>query len=326
MTALTLAYSCLGYIGEFSLDLTGYTDANAEAPDSAKGVFREIVSAINRGQQELFRLNPGLFKREVGATVKAPVTGTVTVTNGSTAVSATTFTDTLAGNTILIAGMSEYNTIRTEGSDKKLLFPYTGTTGTKAATLYGDAVLLDAGYSRPLGPVWLSDIRVLTPLAGKGALIGHDPRQDLNSDWGRFPLGMNRSVAEKVVAQPEAYFAETHLLDAGTSQRVRLFLSPLPERQYSLRFDAQVKPTAVVRDDIGEDDDTDPGRTFPLPDGADDAWLETLVLYYWSRSTFFKNPEARQQIARDRAEIIPVIESWRVQPQTGGHIVSRGWK
>jgi hypothetical protein len=319
MTAQQLAYEGLSYIGEYSITLTEYTGT------ASTGVFRALMNAANSAQQELFETNPALFKREVGATVLAPQTGTVAVTNGSTAVSATSFTSPLHGNTLLIAGQSEYNAIRTEGASTKLLFPYTGPTGTQTATLYGDAVLLDSAFSRPLGPVWLSDIRILTPLAGKAALLGYDPGQNLeHTDWGRVPAGYRRSVQPRTIAQPEAYFADVHLLESGASS-IRLFLTPLPDIAYSLRFDAGVRPLAVTVANFGSEG-TDPARNFALPAGLDERFLLPLFLYHWSRSTFFKNADARARFREDRPALLAEIEAWKPQPQTGGVIVTGGWR
>ncbi len=318
LTAQQIAYKCLEYLGEFNLTLVEYTG------DAAVGVYRSIALAITAAQSEMFSLNPLIFKREVGAGVRAPITGTVGVTNGSTAVSATSFSAPMHSNTILIGGQSEYNAIRTEGGVQKLLFPFTGPTGTQAATLYGDAILLDPAYSQPLSPVWLSDIRILSPLAGKADLLGFDPRQDLNDDWGRLPFGSSQFPKQKLVAQPEAFLVDTHLLEAGTSQ-VRIFLTPIPERVYSLRFDAAVSPVDVTMADLGTEG-SDPLRYFGLPGKLDAEYLLPLVLYHWSNSAFFKNAEARRQIIADYQSALLKIEAYKVQQQTGGHVVTRGWR
>jgi hypothetical protein len=318
VTAQQFAYACLDYLGEFSLTLVEYSAAQT-------AVLRAIVRAGNEAQGRMFKLNPSLFKREAGATVRAVETGTVTVTNGSVTVSATTLTGALAGNTILIEGQTAYNTIRLEGATKKLVLPYTGTTGVHTAVLYGDAVLLDAGLSRPVGPVWLADIRELTPLAGKPAFIGRDRHQNLGTDWNMRPYRVARFPQSRTVGQPECYFADVHTLEAGTGAQVRLFLTPLPDQEYGLRFDAFVRPTLITVADLGTEG-TDPGRNFAIPDAADHEMLLPLWLYYWSRSAFFKNAEARKQIAEDYAAAIEVIRAWKVQPSAGGHMVVGGWR
>lgn len=321
LTAQQLAYTCLEYIGEFSLTLVGYTG------DAGTGVRRALLRAQNQALEELFELNAELFKREIGLTVLAPQTGTVAVTAHSAAVSATSFTSTLAGNTILISGQAEYNALRLEGAAKKLLFPYTGPTGTQAATLYGDVLAFDATLSRPLGPVWLSDIRALTPLADKFDLLayGYD-RQYLASDWGRHgPSGVARSVQPRRTAQPEAFYIEPHLLESGLSQ-LRLVLAPMPDREYSLRFDAAVRPLAVTDADLGNATDPDPARLFALPDQKDHHFLLPLVLYHWSKSAFFKDADARKLLAAEYDATVPQIAAWRVQPQTGSYLNVGGWR
>lgn len=328
LTAQQMVFAMLGQIGEWSLTLNQYVDdSNGKA---ATGVQRAYLNAINRGLSELFDKNPALFKREVGLTVPAPAGGTVSVTNQSTAVSATTLTGPFADHAISIAGQSEFNALRTEGAASKLVFPYTGATGTQPATLYGNAVLLDSTWSKPLGPVWLSDIRILVPLAGKVEYLGYDPYQRMDTDWGRCAMGIRRLPTKPRIAQPEAYYADVHTLEAGTAQ-IRLFLTPLPEKEYSLRFDAGIRPLPVVIGDVMNDpsapDDTiDPGRNFPVPDGKDETFLLPLVLYYWSQSEFFKNAALAKQFAIDRAAILPQIEEYKVQIQTGSHIQTSGWR
>lgn len=321
LTAQQLYYAQLSYIGEYSLTLTDYTGTAATA------VRRAAILAINEGLAEMFRLNPSLFKRELGIQVLGPVAGTIGVSAGSTAVSAPTFTGYTAfcGNTIKLTGQNEYNQIRTEGNDTKLLFPYTGATGTVGAAVYGDALALDSVVSRPLGPVWLSDIRILVPLNGKPELLGYDPRQELDTDWGFLPRGVRRQPRPKLICQPEGYLADVHTLEAGTAQ-LRMMLTPLPDTVYELRFDAHVKPLPVDDDDIGEDDNSDPGRQFPVPDGNTERYLKPLVLDAWSKSAFFKDKVLKKELQTDAQVIRPEIENFRVQQQTGGHVVLRGWR
>lgn len=319
LTARAQAYACLEYIGENSVaSFTEYTGTTATA------VRRALVLAQNAALGELFDLNPSLFKREVGTTIAAPQTGTIAVTNGSATASASSFSGPFCGQTIQIAGQTEYNALRTEGATVKLLFPYTGTTGTQTATLWSDVLALDATLSRPLGPVWLSDIRILQPVAGHSELLTHTP-SGFRSNWGFGHSGVTLTPRRKVVRQPEAYFADVHTLEAGTAQ-VRIFLSPMPDKVYSLRFDAGVRPIAVVDADIGTSDSVDPNRQFPLPDQNDERFLLPLVLYHWSRTAWFKNKDARAQIAADRAAIVPQIQEWKVQIQTGSHIQTGGYR
>lgn len=320
LTARDAAYSCLAYIGEFSLTLTQY-----EAPAS-NAVFRELLRAINGALEELFELNPGLFKKERGALVKGPQQGTLGVSGGSDEVT-TAFTN-LAGNTIQIAGQEGYNALRTENAQKRLLYPYSGEDGTVAATLYGDALLLDPALSRPLGPVWLNDIRILDPIAGKTAMVAHDTQQGMDSDWGFRPPGANTFPTQKTVGQPTAYFCDTCTCEEGTGQvtQVVIYLSPLPDRPYTLRFDAGVKPKPVGRDQIGAEEDDDPNHYFGLPGENDHHFLLPLILYRWSRSPFFKDKDAKAQLAREYADVLPKIGAWKIQPETGGGIVTRGWR
>ncbi len=319
MTDDDLAYACLEYLGEFSLILVEHAAAQ-------EAIRRAIALAINQATQQIYELNPGIFKREVGVTVNAPISGTVTVSQGQAPLAGTTFNpSTLNGNSIAVAGQTETNAIRTRGgaAGSELLFPYTGTSGVKAATLYGDAILLDPAYSRPLGPVWLSDIRILKPLAGKHEMLGYDPRQSLDSDWGFRTSGTNRSPAPRQIGQPEAYFVDTHLHTYDLTTNVGIFLTPIPDRQFSLRFDAAVRPPLVFAVDSFTGHSL---FSFGMPAGLDERFLLPLVLYYWTRSAFFKNAEARKQIREDYATLLPEIEGWTVQPETGGSMVTTGWR
>lgn len=318
MTAQELAYACLGYIGEFSLTLGEHADQSA-------GVFRSIALSINRSQQQIFELNPSLFKREVGVLIPAPEQGTVTVTGNSATIAATTLAGPMVGNCIKIDGETPWNGVFTEGAAKKLICPYNGPSGTRAATLYGDAIALSSAYSKPLGPVWLSDIRMLPPITSKGEFLGYDPRQALNGDWGRLPYGATRTPVARMIGQPEAHFVESHLLENGQNLTV-IRLTPLPDKAYTLRFDAEVRPAPVLVADFGTEGAADPGRGFSLPPGLDEKFLVPLVLYYWSASPFFKNAEVKKQLFADYGEAIPQIEAYKIQPQTGGHICTGGYR
>lgn len=322
MTAQEIAYSCLAYLGEFSQTLVEYTSA------AGAEVKRSIVRCINRSVQDVFELNPALFKREVGLTVAAPLTGTVGVTADSVNVTAPTFSGnpTLAGQSIQIAGQTEWNQIFTENAGVyRLVAPYTGTTATRTATLYGDAILLPTTYSKPLGPLWLGDIRELFPLAGKGDFISYDPRQDLSSDWGRYPFGQSRLQQGKLIAQPEGYFVDSWVGVQGTAHRLRIHLTPVPERQYQLRFDAGVRPDIITVANLGSEG-TDPAVGFNMPAGYDEKFLLPVVLYHWQKTPFFKNAEARKEIKEDYTATVGQIETWRAQSDAGARIVTTGWR
>lgn len=316
MTSQELAYACLEYIGEASMTLTGGYNQTA--------VYRALVRAQNQARQELFKLNRALFKRTVGVSIAAAATGSITVANGSTAISASTglgSSGTLAGNSISIGGQTEWNHIY-DAAARFLLAPYTGTAGAKTATIYGDAVFLDAAYSRPLGPVWLADIRELRPLASESDLLGYDVHQPMNTDWGRVPSGTHRLPSRRTVAQPTAFFVDTFL--SGTN-RVRLRLSPVPDAAYTLNFVTEVRPAVITTVDLGSEG-ADPGATFSLPDGADEHFLLPLVLYHWSTKPFFKDTEGKRQIIADYAARIAEFPGYNVQPQTGNHRLTAGWR
>lgn len=322
LTAQQLAYDCLANLGEYSL--TSFVEYTGNA---ANALFRALVMAQNAALGEMYDLNPSLFKAEQGLVLPAGVAVQIGVTNGSNAVSAISgASGPFAGQSILIGGSDNWNTLDTEGGSNLLGFPYTGPTGTQPATLYGDCLALGSGLSKPLGPVWLSDIRVLIPLAGKPAYLGFDSRQLLMHDWGLFPWGSGRLPRSRLVAVPAGFYADVRTLgDTNNTPQVRLYVCPIPDRPYILRFDAAVKPVPVTQAMLGSDG-SDPARTFSFPDQNDERFLLPLVRYHFTKCAFFKNEALKKQLAADYADTVRRLETYKVQPLTGSHIQPGGWR
>lgn len=98
----------------------------------------EIVDAINWGVQTFFSLAPDSYSRTtISHRVHSPDSFTLAMTEGSNTVADDTFLTTHRGCSIVIDGDANVNEVTGSGT---LLHDYAGTTGTREATLWYDAV------------------------------------------------------------------------------------------------------------------------------------------------------------------------------------------
>ena len=104
----------------------------------------EVMDAINGALQKIDALSPEAAKTAtVSVLVNAPAAVSIGVTNGSATITGTAFVADQYGMTIRVSGDNIDNQIV---GPANLLHPYTGTTGTVTATVYGDAVSIPEPY------------------------------------------------------------------------------------------------------------------------------------------------------------------------------------
>ncbi len=100
--------------------------------------LQAVLDAINAAIQKLDAVAPAISKTTLGAfAIAAPVTISIDVVNGSTAIAAGTFESDQYGRTVRIDGDTIDNQIT---SLTTLLHPHGGPTGTVNATIYSDAI------------------------------------------------------------------------------------------------------------------------------------------------------------------------------------------
>ncbi len=309
LTAQAIARECLAYLGEFNLDtFTSFGTART-------AILARIARDINAGLQGIYRERSDLFRQRPGLAVPAPETQTVGVTQGSATITiGTPYATTLAGQTCNVGG------VWTEVSGTTLLNKWTGASGSVSMTVYGDSAPLDAGFVRVLGNMTRDGNVPLSPIANRAQFNAAGCYGWGDSDYGR-PLRPSSGSFPHRIDSPAAWWVEPV---ASTTFALRLRVAPLPDRAYSLAYDAEVKPAAITTANFGSES-TDPGVTFPLPGDMAESLLLPLVLQSWSGSPWFKDAEHRAEIARRAADAQRQLSNFRTQGQGGSRLVTSGY-
>ena len=185
-----------------------------------------LLTAINDAATQWAKVVPAAHKTHADgyAVFPAPTTVTVTVTDGSTAITGLSASD--IGKTIVITGDATPNRLVTP---TKLRMPCVGASGSVQATLYGDACALPANWEGMASSVfWERDVE----------------RRDLAVAMDLYRI---RKYAGREIhlADPEYYVVETgQTADGAGAPRAILRLLPIPAVTQRLTFDYIGPPSA----------------------------------------------------------------------------------
>lgn len=298
----------LRLLGVVSLDTA--TPANQPNPIET-GDLEDVATAMTGAMQELFDLGPSEMREQPGAAyLHAPTAVTLTVTQGSTTISAlTTYNAWMLGCTIRIAGDGQDNEI---SSSTKLARPYAGASGTAVgATVYADCVQFDETVGRIMAPVTLPNQLPLVPANTRDEFIR----------LSGYPLvtGANGApypffwFTQKTIARPFVWFVEGYYDPSLDYLPHRLRFAPMPDQAYSVGFRAAINPIRITPADIDGVAHADPGTKLPIPNG----WVESIYLPMCRQRMTglpkFKNDGARNEIARAYARAVQILQGSKAQ-------------
>lgn len=193
----------------------------------------EIVDALNVALAIYFAEAPETYRRlNLSYLLAGPQTVTITTTNGSKTVSDTPFANYTRGAMLRIEGDDQWNRI---DGDSQLLMPYLGLSGSHTATVYGDVTAL--GFNEIE--------RVITwPQLNNGSVLALD--ESMRERPGRFfrDLGDLASGVDYDTGCPRWHiFDYLNDLTAGRNEKAGLLrVYPLPDQDYTIRFEAIVAP------------------------------------------------------------------------------------
>lgn len=202
-----------------------------------------VITAMNSALQELFgQGKPWVRSDERGVVLRAPTPVTISVTNGSTAGTITGWASWMTGCSIVIEGAAVDNQIRNDSATVRLKYPYSGTTGTRNATVYHDSVEVDADVYEVRQPVTLGGIR-LNPIPNAGSRLGISHSEDFHYSDTTF---LAAATVAATASTPTSYAVDSWSPDDKTAPRLRLRLFPAPADQQFLAFSATLKPPTVT--------------------------------------------------------------------------------
>jgi hypothetical protein len=206
-----------------------------------------MLRDVNATLQKLWTMVPQWWTTPIqDALLQAPQAVTLTVTQGSKTFSGFTPSAWMIGCTIKIADDTFNNEIT---SATTLARPFLGTTGSKSATVYCDAVALPSDTLAVFPPVMV---------LGLGELQSARTKRDL--------LALNNGTA----APPTTYFLERRS-DASNIATHMLRVAPFPDILYALAFDAKRNVPQVT---LAAWNDAANTGTVPIPE----EYIESIFL------------------------------------------------
>jgi len=305
MTPHVLGLLLLKYNGVTSYDPA--TNANnLNQPTLGATDVQDVVTYINAALQEIVHRAPAAwFTQRTGFALRAPATLTGSMTQYSTAFNGMgTWDASMIGCSVLISGDDAYNRIV---SSVELERPYMGSTGSgKTATVYFDAVALNANILQVIEPVQVADERTLLPapdsltyarLVNEG--MGYDHSAPLDLVHGMHSHG-HRVTGEPLIWTAERNYSGSSGYTTTYQGGKVLRVYPMPERAYPLFARVKWALPAITAADLysGTAYTTDPwtaaNKTLPV----DDAVLVGVAAQHWTAHPAFSNNAAKTSIAQ----------------------------
>jgi hypothetical protein len=239
----------------------------------------EIIDAINGGLQQMHALASYESKIITGSiSVAAPMQIALGVTNGSTIITGQTFSGGQLFGTIKISGDPIDNKI---SGPTSILHPYSGTSGTVAATIYFDGAAINEPYDELVG-----DPRILE--TRKSLFNLREKWEDLTS--------------LKQVGCPTYYQVEANARNRNSLAPSVIRFNTLPDRAYRMEAQFTLAPIRITMADLTPsiDDAYDQGANIPLRDELIETYLLPISRGILSSSERWKT--ANKDSARSDAQ------------------------
>lgn len=301
------------------LRLFGVTSLNPSSPASQEFPIEstdldDVLGEMNASMQEVFMLGPSEIREQnLSAYLHAPTSVTLNATQGGTTIaSLTTYAAWMLGCTIRITGDDQDNELT---NSTTLARPYMGSTASGIpATVYADAVQLDATVGRVIAPVSLPNRVPLFPATTREEFMRASGYPLVTDATGRaygYPFFW---FVQKAVGIPLAWFLEG-AYDATLSylpRRIRL--GPMPTQAYPLAYRAAINPPRFISTDVDTGDHTtDPNTPIPLPDSFVESIFIPICRQRLSGVPQFKNVEQKQEIARAYQQALRLLQGEKGQ-------------
>lgn len=288
--------------------LADFSPEERAIPDAADYPGRNawVKSSINGAIQEYWEKTGATTREdEVGGIIYAPTTVTIAVTEGSSdATIATEYAPWMAGCSIVIVGHDIDNQIRnaeTNGTGAVLKYPYGGTTGTVAALVYHDSLIIRNDVMQVLKPVRV-DRQEIMPIANPGN-FGTRVYGDFGRNQHTYLIPLNSRVAD-TVGTICGYKVETYSPTVTGEPLNRMKLAPAPAYAGIIDYMAKLKPAPIVS--------LASSSTLPIPNQFVESILFPMARKRLSTCPFFSNlgavagiESAYQTALIDAAAMIP---------------------
>jgi hypothetical protein len=278
---------------------------------------RQIAAAcsiITAALQELHTKKPEAFKNRSGATLRAPENNTATLTAGSTSATFTAFGRDLRGASIRSGDIYNQVAGASASPGTAVSWPWAGSSGAQTITAYGDAVLIGDTSFTVLGDVQLEGYGPLKPMPDRSSYVSQRDSASM------FDYTGTSLTHPRHTGIPEGWWVETAFLASGNPQ-LYLRVAPLPQFEYSISFDLVYKPRLIVPADI----ESETAIILPIPGDFWDAILVPYVLQRWTGTPWFRNAQAKEEIARQFKVAERMLLDWGGQVEQGGQFIASSY-
>lgn len=282
--------------------------------DTYPGRNAAVLEAMNGAMQECFgNSSPWVRWDERGAILKVPAAVTIAVVSGSRDAVITGWESWMAGCSIVIAGHDCDNQIRNDAAACRLKYPYDGTSGTVAATVYHDSLTIDEDVMAIFGP-----------LSVQGRQIHPRPSADFGNvqsdDYGAHSdFGITRSNYRPRIGpssgQPLVYTVETWSASELAAPTLRLRISPASAISGVADYRVMLRPP-VIDDLLSE-------SVPPIPFGFVQTIFMAIARKKLMACPFWRDQSNADEITRSHTEAIELLSKIHPSKESGITLISR---
>jgi len=223
------------------------------------------------------------------------------------------------GTIVAIAPQRDITGSGTSGAT--ITMPCSLPSASYQMTVYNDAIPISNDIISILPTVIMDGTSELQAVNNEYQLINLIRRNSYD-DFGRNRTHC-RNVTQPAPATPLCYIIQgiptTPAL--GTQNQLYMRLSPRPVAGHSITFRAKVRPTQVT---VAGIDAANNGagctQTIPMPQGWAETYLLPVALQHFTRSPFWRNSEAKSEIARAYQSAMEMLPKETTQQDRPLHI------
>lgn len=279
-----------------------------------------LAISITQAIQEEHGIKPDAWRQRPGITLSAPLSGTATVTFGSTACTLGTLLPPNDGCTVRFSsGIDNELNYNAKNSVWVLRRPHDGATGTLTASLWHDCWVAADGaqFENVLGDV----------LANEVPIVVARTMQEVETCRWRFPWwdygGGNVQTRLRFAGRVLAVVFEPWSSPFTNKIESRLRFTPMPGAQTVIDANLQVAAQAVSIADILATGGA--AVSFWTPAGLDESILAAIALQKWTISPFFRTESARKGIDLQYTRAVDRLRDFRGHQEAMAGIEIRGW-
>lgn len=283
---------------------------------ASESVHKRILSDINVVLQKIYSMAmPWWSSGRSGGILKKPVIlNNLRFQNASEVINSnSSFLPAMAGNTIRVGDDPDDNEIKDfiSANSVTLVRPFRGTTATSngVATLYCDTIILPQDTMSVVPPVFIQGEHELKSLRSQNdvMLFSVGSPNDSYSDNFWSTTANNRDEGT-----PIGYYIEPYIEPLTKNTKLRLRVSPLPDRDYTLRFDVRLSAPRVST--------IEPASELPIPLGYAESIFLPILRFQFSTWRHVNLGNQSNELKQQYDEAWQILAKLKPQPLKIGRV------